>query len=57
MQSLAWGRRTLAPTGYNTQEDPLGLSNEGNDKKFPEDLRDLFPEKFVDVFWSIFKII
>uniref|UniRef100_A0A182M5G2 Exocyst complex component 2 n=1 Tax=Anopheles culicifacies TaxID=139723 RepID=A0A182M5G2_9DIPT len=43
MQSLAWGRRSLAPTGY-TQEDPLGLSNEGNEKKFPEDLRDLFPE-------------
>lgn len=49
MQSLAWGRRTLAPTGY-TQEDPLGLSNEGNDKKFPEDLRDLFPDKFVNLF-------
>lgn len=43
MQSLAWGRRTLAPTGYS-QEDPLGLSIEGNDKKFPDDLRDLFPE-------------
>ncbi|XP_058058990.1 exocyst complex component 2 [Anopheles bellator] len=43
MQSLAWGRRSLAPTGY-TQEDPLGLSNEGNEKKFPEDLRDLFPD-------------
>lgn len=45
MQSLAWGRRSLAPTSY-IQEDPLGLSIEGNDnKKFPEDLRDLFPEK------------
>lgn len=45
MQSLAWGRRSLAPTSY-TQEDPLGLSIEGNDnKKFPEDLRDLFPNK------------
>lgn len=43
MQSLAWGRRSLAPTGY-IQEDPLGLSIEGNDKKFPEDLRDIFPE-------------
>lgn len=52
MQSLAWGRRTLAPTGY-TQEDPLGLSNEGNDKKFPEDLRDLFPEKFVNFFFYL----
>lgn len=53
MQSLAWGRRTLAPTGY-TQEDPLGLSNEGNDKKFPEDLRDLFPEKYVKMFFNCF---
>lgn len=45
MQSLAWGRRSLAPTSY-TQEDPLGLSIEGNDnKKFPEDLRDLFPNQ------------
>lgn len=44
-QSLAWGRRSLAPTSY-TQEDPLGLSIEGNDnKKFPEDLRDMFPNK------------
>ncbi|XP_058453290.1 exocyst complex component 2 [Malaya genurostris] len=43
MQSLAWGRRSLAPTGY-IQEDPLGLSIEGNDKKFPEDLRDIFPD-------------
>uniref|UniRef100_A0A1B0CDN3 Exocyst complex component 2 n=1 Tax=Lutzomyia longipalpis TaxID=7200 RepID=A0A1B0CDN3_LUTLO len=44
MQSLAWGRRSLAPSGY-TQEDPLGLSTEGNDKKLPEDLRDIFPRK------------
>lgn len=43
MQSLAWGRRTLAPTAYS-QEDPLGLSIEGNDKKFPDDLRDMFPD-------------
>lgn len=42
MQSLAWGRRTLAPTKY-TQEDPLGLSIEGNVKKLTEDLRDIFP--------------
>lgn len=47
MQSLAWGRRSLAPTSY-TQEDPLGLSIEGNDnKKFPDDLRDVFPNKWV----------
>lgn len=43
MQSLAWGRRSLAPTGYS-QEDPLGLSIEGNEKKITDDLRDLFPE-------------
>ncbi|XP_076242655.1 exocyst complex component secretory 5 isoform X2 [Calliopsis andreniformis] len=36
MQSFVWGRRTLSPTNYQ-QEDPLGLSVEGNDKKFPED--------------------
>ncbi|XP_011147234.1 exocyst complex component 2 isoform X2 [Harpegnathos saltator] len=36
MQSIVWGRRTLSPTNYQ-QEDPLGLSVEGNDKKFPED--------------------
>ncbi|XP_055375734.1 exocyst complex component 2 isoform X2 [Condylostylus longicornis] len=43
MQSLTWGRRTLAPSGY-TQDDPLGLSIEGNEKKFPEDLREIFPD-------------
>lgn len=48
MQSLAWGRRTLSPTSY-TQEDPLGLSIEGNEKKFPDDLRDLFPEHCGDL--------
>ncbi|XP_018392147.1 PREDICTED: exocyst complex component 2 [Cyphomyrmex costatus] len=36
MQNLGWGRRALSPTNYQ-QEDPLGLSVEGNDKKFPED--------------------
>lgn len=54
MQSLAWGRRSLAPTSY-TQEDPLGLSIEGNDnKKFPDDLRDMFPNKWVGEFPSLF---
>lgn len=43
MQSLAWGRRSLAPSKYN-QEDPLGLSIEGNEKKLTEDLRDIFPD-------------
>ncbi|KAF7992409.1 hypothetical protein HCN44_001734 [Aphidius gifuensis] len=37
VQSFVWGRRALSPTNYQ-QEDPLGLSVEGNDnKKFPED--------------------
>lgn len=48
MQSLAWGRRSLAPTKY-TQEDPLGLSLEGNTKKLPEDLRDIFPDSSGDL--------
>ncbi|XP_017878512.1 exocyst complex component 2-like [Ceratina calcarata] len=44
IQSYVWGRRTLSPTNYQ-QEDPLGLSVEGNDKKFPEDeLIELFGE-------------
>ncbi|XP_023727524.1 exocyst complex component 2 [Cryptotermes secundus] len=44
LQTLAWGRRSLSPTSYQ-QEDPLGLSIEENDKKFPEDdLHELFPE-------------
>lgn len=48
MQSLAWGRRSLAPTGYS-QEDPLGLSIEGNEKKITDDLRDLFPDSSGDL--------
>lgn len=44
LQTLAWGRRSLSPTSYQL-EDPLGLSVEGNEKKFPEDdLHELFPE-------------
>lgn len=44
LRTLVWGRRSLSPTSYQ-QEDPLGLSVEENDKKFPEDdLRELFPE-------------
>lgn len=49
IQSLAWGRRTMATSGYHTQDDPLGLSIEGNDKKFPEDLREIFPENSGDL--------
>lgn len=42
LQTLAWGRRSLSPTSYQ-QEDPLGISVEENDKKFPEDdLHELF---------------
>ncbi|CRL05667.1 CLUMA_CG018700, isoform A [Clunio marinus] len=48
VQSLAWGRRTMAPSGYS-QEDPLGLSIEGNEKKFPDDLREIFPEHSGDL--------
>lgn len=48
MQSLAWGRRSLAPTGYS-QEDPLGLSIEGNEKKITDDLRDIFPDSGGDL--------
>jgi len=44
LQTLAWGRRSMSPTNYQ-HEDPLGLSVEENDKKFPEDdLHELFPE-------------
>ncbi|XP_034947580.1 exocyst complex component 2 [Chelonus insularis] len=45
VQNFVWGRRALSPTNYQ-QEDPLGLSVEGNDsKKFPEDeLCELFGE-------------
>ncbi|XP_054278287.1 exocyst complex component 2 [Macrosteles quadrilineatus] len=44
LQTLAWGLRSLSPTSYQV-EDPLGLSVEGNEKKFPEDdLNELFPE-------------
>lgn len=48
MQSLAWGRRSLAPSGYS-QEDPLGLSIEGNEKKITDDLRDIFPDSSGDL--------
>lgn len=48
MQSLAWGRRSLAPSKYS-QEDPLGLSIEGNVKKLQEDLRDIFPDSSGDL--------
>lgn len=46
---LIWGRRSLSPSSYQ-HEDPLGLSVEGNDKKFPEDdLHELFPNCSGDI--------
>ncbi|CAH0722849.1 unnamed protein product, partial [Brenthis ino] len=42
--SLPWGRRPMSPTAY-TPPDPLGLSTEGEDCKFPEEeLHELFPD-------------
>lgn len=50
----AFGRHSLSPSGYQ-QEDPLGLSVEGNDKKFPEeDLMNYFHEKSGDIASSNF---
>lgn len=41
---FTWGRNALSPISYQ-QEDPLGLSTEGNEKKFPEDdLLEYFPD-------------
>ncbi|KAL0279399.1 UNVERIFIED_CONTAM: hypothetical protein PYX00_000970 [Menopon gallinae] len=41
--ALSWSRKSLSPTSYQ-QEDPLGLSVEGNENKLPEDdLNELFP--------------
>ncbi|KAK5639326.1 hypothetical protein RI129_011818 [Pyrocoelia pectoralis] len=46
---FVWGRHSLSPGSYQ-QEDPLGLSVEGNDKKFPEDdLLELFPNATGDI--------
>ncbi|KAF9415299.1 hypothetical protein HW555_007048 [Spodoptera exigua] len=42
--SLPWGRRPMSPTTY-TPPDPLGLSTEGDDCKFPEEeLNEMFPD-------------
>lgn len=47
-QSLAWGRRSVKTP--STQEDPLGLSIEGNEKRLPpNDLRELFPDASGDL--------
>jgi exocyst complex component 2 len=51
IQSLSWGRsRGIASSSYHTQEDPLGLSiEEIENKKFPDDLREIFPENSGDL--------
>ncbi|XP_072935687.1 exocyst complex component 2 [Epargyreus clarus] len=42
--AVPWGRRPMSPTAY-TPPDPLGLSTEGDDCKFPEEeLNELFPD-------------
>ncbi|KAF5284856.1 hypothetical protein FQR65_LT13408 [Abscondita terminalis] len=47
---FVWGRHSMSPGSYQQQEDPLGLSVEGNDKKFPEDdLLELFPNSTGDI--------
>lgn len=46
---FTWGRNALSPISYQ-QEDPLGLSTEGNEKKFPEDeLLESFPDRGGDI--------
>lgn len=46
---FVWGRHSLSPSSYQ-QEDPLGLSVEGNEKKFPEDeLIEHFPNSSGDI--------
>ncbi|KAM7352450.1 exocyst complex component secretory 5 isoform 2-T2 [Cochliomyia hominivorax] len=47
-QNFAWGRRTLVQSVL-TQEDPLGLSTEGNEQKNVENLRELFPNNSGDL--------
>ncbi|CAG9808798.1 unnamed protein product [Chironomus riparius] len=49
IQSLTWGQRRMVTSSYHSQEDPLSLSIEGNDKKFTEDLREIFPENSGDL--------
>lgn len=46
---FAWGRHSLSPSSFQ-QDDPLGLSVEGNDKKISEDdLLEFFPNKCGDI--------
>lgn len=44
-----WGRHSLSPSTYQ-QDDPLGLSVEGNEKKISEDdLLELYPNGTGDI--------
>lgn len=43
-----WRGHALTANCYQ-QEDPLGLSEEGNDKKFNENLSELFPNQCGDI--------
>ncbi|TMW54856.1 hypothetical protein DOY81_000089 [Sarcophaga bullata] len=47
-QNFAWGRRTLVQSVL-TQEDPLGLSTEGNEQRNVENLREIFPNSSGDL--------
>ncbi|GBP94707.1 Exocyst complex component 2 [Eumeta japonica] len=59
---MPWGRRPMSPAAY-TPPDPLGLSTEGDECKFPEDLHELFPDGLLislswegDVAWEAITI-
>lgn len=45
---FSWGRHSLSP-GILNQDDPLGLFVEVSDKKFPQNLQELFPESSGDI--------
>lgn len=50
--SLPWGRRPMSPATY-TPPDPLGLSTEGDECKFPEEeLLELFPDGYIYIMKS-----
>lgn len=49
LPGLSWGHRSLSHSSYHL-EDPLGLSVEDNEKKFPEDdLHEMFPDASGDL--------
>lgn len=50
--ALTWSRRPLSPTSY-APPDPLGLSTEGDENKFPDDeLMELFPDWLVILYFD-----